>query len=62
MRKLIVLGASALVLALGAAQASATSYHGSQSGLTPSVVDQAYAAPTGAEGQFAPNWITTRRH
>ena len=62
MRKLIVLSASALVFALGAAQASATPNHGSPSGLIPSDVGQAYAAPTATESQAASTWINTRRH
>lgn len=62
MRKLIVLSASALVLALGAAQASATPYHGSPYNLTPQDVAQSYAAPAATESQAASTWINTRRH
>jgi hypothetical protein len=47
MRKLIVLSASALVLALGAAQARDTSCHGSPCGL---IVSGTATAPTKLRG------------
>jgi len=63
MRKLIVLSASALVLALGAAQARDTSCHGSPCGLIPQDFGQVYAAPIASENQVAP-WqlLSQRKH
>ena len=61
MHKLIVLTASALVLALGAAQASAASCHGSPCGLIPLDFGQAYAAPIASESRVAPNQLLSQR-
>ena len=55
MRKLIVLSASALVLALGAAQARDTSCHGSPCGLIPLDFGQAYAAPAASRKPGRPH-------
>ncbi len=58
MRKLIVLGVSAVVLALGVAQASATC-NAAACGPAP-VVGQAYDAPA-ADGKTATAWTHSHR-
>ncbi len=60
MRKLIVLGVSAVVLALGAAQASATC-NAAACGMAPVGVGQTYAAPAD-EGQIVSTWSRSHRN